>query len=528
MVRWTKTLQQWLAIGLTAVLCAAACGCSRSSDGSTAPASSMTSSTDASTTPAVVAVGHAVTIGGVTVSRPAGDPVSVSGERPKSIPVAPEGTTVVASGVELATSEPFRGDLTLAWPVPAGVDGSKVLVAFVENGTWTPVATSFDPASNTVSTRTSHLSTWGTFFSDGWGYVARIASAVKKIVGLGDIGEAPRCPSPLPGDVVTIVGENFRLETCSYLSGGQFKLRLANRRAISVVMPRPAGATHTGGSIPGAGDLAAGLIERINDSVSTTEPTELIPSGGWVELTWPSRPSTPVVIRASTNNGALVWSTMFAAVDGLGGGWEALAKVASAGDLGAAIGNTDATEGSRLALTSLLEQVAKGSKGVVRFAASLVGAMVGSVFLAVRGTIDSLRFDSLYATITINPPRPERPMGFGPGCDAVDLESTVCRFMESLRLRDPSSLSALERHTYDVAAANGLAGRSWVSDGGCVDIGDIHYACNVRVQAPDPNIMNLYTVSVRIGGYGDGPDDPRPLDPVTQPYEVDDLYLGPP
>lgn len=90
-----------------------------------------------------------------------------------------------------------------------------------------------------------------------------------------------------------------------------------------------------------------------------------------------------------------------------------------------------------------------------------------------------------------------------------DSEDALCRFMDALQAQRPDGLADVEREVYTSMQAQGLAGLSWSLDS-CELTGDVTVSCYVRLQAPDPNVSNLYTVFVAPQNVTETPDGVMP------------------
>lgn len=115
------------------------------------------------------------------------------------------------------------------------------------------------------------------------------------------------------------------------------------------------------------------------------------------------------------------------------------------------------------------------------------------------------------ATTTTAPPAPDDCGG--------DIEDAMCRFMDALLQEDPSSLSEGERTLYADAKGRGLTGLAWSFDR-CDLAGDVSFDCYVRQQAPDPEVMNLHTVTLSAQNVVMGGPGPVVPDPVNPDFRV--------
>lgn len=393
--------RKWIIVAVVAFTLAA--GCSRSSGHrSAAPDSTVTVQPGAGP----------VAVGDLLVERPAGASTLVVGAKTANATGAtPDGFSIAGTPFVLsAKTGADTGPVRIGLPVRAGLDPATVVVAYLDAGTWQPEPTTYDDARKVVFAETDHLSVWTTLTGEAWRLTEKVIKVVKDIVGLGEIGESPHCgSSPLPAETVKVrLGsgarpESFRVDTCAFRVGDKIHVKLADRRAIGVEVTLPSGVTRVGGSIPGAGDLAADILQGVDNQLGG-HTTTLIPSGGWLEL---EVPTASTELDAMVNNSALVWSTAFTAAADVQGIWKAVAALATTRDVFADAGNLDWKDVIREGLSKVLEEAGRqGARGVGKLAKSVLAALLGTVFLAVRGIIDTFRFDSAHATIFVETGQP--------------------------------------------------------------------------------------------------------------------------
>lgn len=241
-----------------------------------------------------------------------------------------------------------------------------------------------------------HFSKITMFLSRGWSEVVGIASEIKRVLGLGSIGDPPVCDKSNTEAKATVASEyianrpsekNFRVDVCTERADKRARLKLVNRRPVAVRIQAPQ-ATLVDRTIPGAGELASIAVSALAKPLGGNEGA-LIPPGGQIVLEFPDEVQT---FPMSIDPGGIAWSVLFAAAGGIPGGWKALADSASAIDFAGNGANAGKGRGwedlVRQGLAKFLEALAKTATGVLKAVLRLAAGMISTIILAIRGVLD--------------------------------------------------------------------------------------------------------------------------------------------
>lgn len=183
--------------------------------------------------------------------EPAADGVEVTGG-PADLTVEPADVDVpmsadapfeVLDAYELGPSGPLASPATLAFPIgdpPDDGDEPVVVTSESPDGPWTPLPTTFDPATGTATAVTEHFS----FFLPMWVKGKTIQGALRSIVDGFTAGAfADADPAQCTGDVTawTLQVEGDALSACLGGSDDDTVATLVNQRRYPVVVSAQAG-----------------------------------------------------------------------------------------------------------------------------------------------------------------------------------------------------------------------------------------------------------------------------------------------
>lgn len=160
--------------------------------------------------------------------------------------------------IEVADGE-LVGLATITFAVPPRASDDEVPVIATWNGTrWEPVASTYDPATSTVSVVTDHLSWWKPWT---WNIGKIIKETLNTVFGDVDTSEISCSDSDNPGDYqVTLTNQGSAFGTCVTTDGDNIFVTIKNRRRGAFVIELPEGWT---GEVFNAANLSTMLTESL-------------------------------------------------------------------------------------------------------------------------------------------------------------------------------------------------------------------------------------------------------------------------
>ena len=306
----------------------------------------------------------------------------------------PAGMTAVGPVYDISPARPL-GSVVVSLAVPAGTDVNEVVLGR-QNGTSWEILGGMPTDGGRVAATVDHFSKITAFLNPGWSYVVGVAKEMKRALGLGAIGESPRCNGSNPQARATVQAKylleqpsekDFKVEVCTERSGNRARLKIVNRRAIAVRVRAPQ-ADIVGRTVPGVGDLISIGVSTLAKALGGNEGA-LIPSGGQIILEFVDEAQTfPMTIDPS----GLAYSVILAAAGSVPGGWGVLSDVAGAID--AAIQQANSVPGTtwddlaRQGLTLFFKEMAKSAPGPLASLAAATSS-ISFIVLSVRGNIET-------------------------------------------------------------------------------------------------------------------------------------------
>ena len=319
-----------VAVIVTVGLVLTASGCPSSSSGSAAdsvePAPTSGADENSVVTHIVAADGGTVTVGGATLSIPAGSldrdtEVSLAVNASNSVPAAGArgaATTTAATSTAATspapaatvTGPPFfkaagpmvSGDLggatlsraaTLVLPLSEPVaDGTAAGYWDETAGQWVPLPATVDDAARTITTQVPHLSLYQPWTWDLDGVRANLESMFAALVGAGvPLRTDPPTCSPAPAGVTVAVtggrdGDPSLAGCVEGAGAGQLRLRLVNNRPYGMAITPPDGATQE--TVSRGGLLAAFYQSKELSDVGG----DYLPAGGEADYLMPAEGPT--------------------------------------------------------------------------------------------------------------------------------------------------------------------------------------------------------------------------------------------
>ena len=215
-------------------------------------------------------------------------------------------------------------------------------------------------------------------------------------------------PVTITPSVSGVAPEAFRLDGCAEpLTDGRYRIKLSNRRPLSIRF-------HVEG-IPDAGDarsdwpslgqIVGSSLDKLNTLLGVSGfDGAMIEGGAKFEFTTAGSFRT----TAEVDNQSIVWTVLLIAAAEVEGGWEALSKVAAAGNVATDTANLDWPSLTNFTLGKVLEIVkisaASSGKASLKTVAALATTFLSGGGVTMRTIGETLDFTNANAIVAFDSP----------------------------------------------------------------------------------------------------------------------------
>lgn len=199
------------------------------------------------------------------------------------------------------TGARLTGQVKLRLPVPgAGSGPEPAWLAYFSNGRWVPVASSYDPKTQTVTGTSTHLSVWSVVELVTGTVTNQLSGLVKGFFGVSGAAQ-PTCPGSAAAAGAKVSSSSGTLvKWCAGSSSGQTVLRVTNAHGYAVEVDYPQGWSVT--RLGQEADWQTRLLQDVSAWLSPQSGGQkaiVVPGGGEIQFTIPAGESGEATARPS-------------------------------------------------------------------------------------------------------------------------------------------------------------------------------------------------------------------------------------